>query len=84
MPSNHVYSPFAFPALPHFLYQAPPGAQQLRLPDFLLVPHFGHAELGLLVVVVVEAADAINRLKHKKIIDNKKGEIDICCPRLLA
>ena len=84
MPSNHVYSAFAFPALPHFLYQAPPGAQQLRLPDFLLIPHFGHTELGLLVMVVVAAADVINRLKHNKSIDNKKGEIDIRCFRVLG
>ena len=32
MPSNHVCSKLE---LPHLLNQAPPGAQQLRLPDFL-------------------------------------------------
>ena len=33
------------PASPHFLNQAPPRAQQLGLPDFLLAPHLGHAAL---------------------------------------
>ena len=31
------------PTPPQFLYQAPPGAQQLTRPDFLNVPHFVHA-----------------------------------------
>ena len=30
------------PNPPQFLYQAPPGAQQLNLPDFANVPHFEH------------------------------------------
>ena len=34
---------------PHFLYQAPPGAQQLARPDCLNVPHFGHAEVIAIV-----------------------------------
>ena len=32
------------PPSPQFLNQAPPRAQQLRLPDFLRVPHLGHTE----------------------------------------
>ena len=31
------------PRPPHFLNQAPPGAQQLTLPDLRNVPHLGHA-----------------------------------------
>ena len=30
---------------PQFSYQAPPGAQQLSLPDFLKVPHLRHTGL---------------------------------------
>ena len=37
-----MYSAFASPPPPHILNQAPPGAQQLSLPDFLKVPHSGH------------------------------------------
>ena len=48
-PSNHMWSAFLLPAPPQFLYQAPPGAQQLTLPDFLNVPHFGH------IMLLVEA-----------------------------
>ena len=40
-PSNHVWSAFRLPAPPQFLCQAPPGAQQLTLPDSSNVPHFG-------------------------------------------
>ena len=48
-PSSHVWATFAFSALPQFLYHAPPGAQQLRLPDFLMVPHLEHARLTVVV-----------------------------------
>ena len=41
-PSIHVCSTFALPPLPHILNQVPPGAQQLTLPDFAKVPHWGH------------------------------------------
>ena len=43
-----IFGLFKFP---HFLYQAPPGAQQLSLPDFELALHFGH----LVGSVVVES-----------------------------
>ena len=42
MPSAQLWSTFSLIELPQFLNQAPPGAQQLTLPDFLNVPHFGH------------------------------------------
>ena len=41
-PSNHLWSAFLLPSPPQLLYQAPLGAQQLALPDFSNVPHFGH------------------------------------------
>ena len=41
-PSNHLCLTFLLPAPPQLLYQLPPGAQQLSLPDFSNVPHFGH------------------------------------------
>ena len=44
---------FLFAAPPHFLNQAPPGAQQLYLPDFLNVPHFGHAIVSAIVEVML-------------------------------
>ena len=42
-PSDHVCAAFPWPEVPQFWNQAPPGAQQLTLPDFLKVPHFEHA-----------------------------------------
>ena len=38
------------PTPPQFLNQAPPGAQQLTLPDFLNVPHLGH----IIALAIVE------------------------------
>ena len=42
MPSTHVWSNFLSPASPQFLNQAPPRAQQLRLPNSWVVPHLPH------------------------------------------
>ena len=42
-PSDHLWSAFPSPKPPQPLNQAPPGAQQLALPDFLKVPHFEQA-----------------------------------------
>ena len=62
-PSNHLRSAYLLPAPPQFLYQAPPGAQQLFLPDFSNVPHFGHviafATVEAMAVVVI-AVDTIS------------------------
>ena len=41
-PSNHLWSKILLRTPPPFLNQAPPGAQQLSLPDFSNVLHFGH------------------------------------------
>ena len=42
MPSVHVC--FASSPLPQLPNQVPPGAQQLSLPDFLVVAHLGHLD----------------------------------------
>ena len=55
-PSNHVCSVLELLIVPHLLNQAPPGAQQLSLPDFLVVPHLEHME-PIDVSVVAGAAD---------------------------
>lgn len=55
MPSVHVWSKFALVTPPQLLNQAPPRAQQLLWPDFLVVTHLGHTEP--LVIVVVSTTD---------------------------
>merc|ERR1712216_170486 len=42
-PSNHVCASLALPTPPQFRNQEPPRPQQLGFPDFLTVPHLGHA-----------------------------------------
>ena len=42
LPSSHVCSVLELPLVPQFSNQAPPGAQQLGLPDFLMTAHLGH------------------------------------------
>ena len=54
-PSNHLCSTFLFLGPPQFLYQPPPGAQQLTRPDLSNVPHFKH----VLVLAVVEVIRAV-------------------------
>ena len=54
-PSNHLCSTFLLPAPPQFLYQAPPGAQQLTRPDFSNVPHFGQ----VIVLTIVGVMDGM-------------------------
>ena len=51
-PSSHLWSTFLLRAPPQFLNQAPPGAQQLFLPDFSNLPHLGHV-IGLAIVEVM-------------------------------
>ena len=55
MPSNHLCFTFLLPDPPQFLYQAPPGAQQLTRPNFSNVPHFGH----VLVLAIVGVMDGV-------------------------
>ena len=51
-PSNHLWSTFLLRSCPQFLNQAPPGAQQLTLPDFANMPHLGHAMVFITVAVM--------------------------------
>ena len=51
-PSYHVCSRSALLNLPQFSNQEPPGAQQLSLPDLLMMPHAGHTSLKGVVVAV--------------------------------
>ena len=61
LPSNHVWSNFESPGSPHWLNQAPPGAQQLSLPDLLKMPHLGHTSLIAVVVGGVEDTGLTSR-----------------------
>ena len=45
LPSNHVCSKFELPGSPQFLNQEPPRAQQLGLPDSVVL-HLGHVAAG--------------------------------------
>ena len=40
-PSDHVWSRFVLPSLPQLPNQEPPRPQQLIMPDFFVMPHFG-------------------------------------------
>ena len=55
LPSNHVCAVLELSLAPQFLNQAPPGAQQLSLPDFLMVPHLEHMEPIVDTVIAVAA-----------------------------
>ena len=67
MPLYHVCSSLALPALPQFPNQEPPRPQQLAFPDLAIVPHLGHKELVMAVVVVVATSvyKCGHRSKHK-------------------
>ena len=54
-PSAHVWSVLELSLVPQFSNQAPPGAQQLGLPDFLMIAHLGHT--GALLVAVTTGVD---------------------------
>ena len=54
-PSDHLWSTFLLTDPPQFVYQAPPGAQQLTLPDFKNVPHFEH----VIVLAIIEVTVAV-------------------------
>ena len=55
MPSDHKWSTVVSSASPQFLNQEPPRAQQLSLPDFLLVPHLGHNNVVVIDDVIADA-----------------------------
>ena len=68
MPSYHVCPRSAFPALTHCPNQEPPRLQQLRFPDFWMMPHLAHTELICVVVplrdIIVEQCRPAEHLVH--------------------
>ena len=54
-PSDQLWSTFLLRAPPQFINQAPPGAQQLFLPDFSNVPHLEH----VIVLTTVDVMDGV-------------------------
>ena len=57
-PSSQLWSNFLLPAPPpQFLYQAPPGAQQLARPDVLNIPQFEHIVTGAMTPSVTSVSD---------------------------
>ena len=56
-PSTHVCSKLESTVLAQLLNQAPPRAQQLRLPNLLTTAHLGHT--GRIVPTVVAAVLAV-------------------------
>ena len=68
-PSSQLCSIFLLPAPPQFLYQAPPGAQQLTRPDFLNMPQVGHVitaetTTGVISDVVIGVLAICHRASH--------------------
>ena len=59
MPSAHVWSKFISPTSPQLLNQPPPRAQQLRLPDFLVLLHLRHPLLLLIIFTLVVVDDSV-------------------------
>ena len=52
-PFNQLWPTFLSLTPPQLLYQSPPGAQQLALPDFSNVPHCRHANPLLAVLAIL-------------------------------
>jgi len=85
MPSSHVCSKFS--EFPHFLNQEPPGAQQLRLPDFVLVPHLGHTRPIAVVIgsVVTDdvCAPAVVDTRPIAVVIGSVVTDDVCAPAVV-
>ena len=65
IPSYHVCQfSFAPPALPQFPNQEPPRPQQLRLPDFSMLPHLRHTALRVAVIVVATGVHWFQKQKE--------------------
>ena len=52
VPSCHVWSCLALPALPQFWNQEALRPQQLSDPDLAMTPHLGHMELMVVIVLI--------------------------------
>ena len=78
MPSYHVCGSFVLPVAPHFPNQEPPRAQQLSLPDLLMVPHLRHKE-SMIVVVAADVCmwEIIVNGKGNTLQNHHKSSIDI-------
>ena len=71
MPSYHAC--FELPPLPQVPNQEPPRAQQLFLPEFLIVPHLEHTEPMLVGVTIgVYMWTLLKRNKEKNAIANRR------------
>ena len=76
-PSIQVYSNLLLAVeLPHFGYQAPPGAQQLTRPDFVNLPHFEHALFAGVTLVMVFLATG-HRASHRCSEDPSQVVVEI-------
>ena len=56
IPSAQLRSNFKPPDAPHFLNQEAPRAQQLIMPEVLMVPHLGHFGMGIVGAALVKDA----------------------------
>ena len=77
-PSSQLCSVFPLLVAPQFLYQAPPGAQQLTRPDFLNVPQSGHfliakATPGTVVDIVIGVLAIRHCASHRCEDDLRQG-----------
>ena len=78
-PSNHLCSTFLLAEPPHFLYQAPLGAQQLTLPDFSNVPHFEHVSVSAIVGVRNGVVLAVLVMSSRSIIGRRDTYRRVFC-----
>ena len=70
-PSDHLCSAFLLPTPPQFLYQAPPGAQQLALPDFKNVPHFEHVIVLAIIEVLTDVVIGVRTISSRSGTDRR-------------
>ena len=68
-PSNHLWSTFLLRVPAQFVNQAPPGAQQLFLPDFLNMPHLGHVIVFVIIVFAIPGVRTISSRSGKVCCD---------------
>ena len=66
IPWVHVYLDFLSLGSPHFMNQAPPRTQQLRLPFLLLMPHLAHS--GMIELPVTYALVTVHRGEYISVL----------------